>query len=154
MQLLVFAAPTISSVIVDPNYNLIAGLYMGKKLVSLLRNLKIVSMSIATVVEEQPNVPSYQNNLVTKRRAYISVLVPLCLSGNRHGASWVVSPTRPTRLLRGELTCRCRPWLRMAKARASQASYCFTLITLFNTSIRGIALSINISAQRAHTTPG
>ena len=34
---------------------------MGKKLVSLLRNLLIMSLSIATVVEEQLHVPSYRN---------------------------------------------------------------------------------------------
>ena len=42
------------------------------------------------------------------------VLVPPCLSGNRHGASWVVASVRPTSLLRGEPTCRCRQWLRRA----------------------------------------
>ena len=36
---------------------------MGKKLVSLLRNLLIMSLHkhIATVVEEQLHIPSYQN---------------------------------------------------------------------------------------------
>ena len=71
-----------------------------------------MSLSIATVVKEQLHVP-----IVTETRACIRVLVPPCLSGNRHGTSWVVSSARPTRLFRGEPTCRCRPWLRTAKAR-------------------------------------